>query len=99
MPQDADALDRLRRAVTGLDAFRVAALHNMTTLTGSALIALALVRGRMDAEAVHQAAHVEEAWAEQLCGEDEEERIRLETRRSEIADTARFLALLDREPV
>jgi chaperone required for assembly of F1-ATPase len=99
VPQDADALDRLRRTVSGLDAFRVAALHNMTTLTGSALIALAMVRGRMDAEAVHQAAHVEEAWAEQLCGEDEEERIRLETRRSEIADTARFLALLDREPV
>ena len=93
--QDEASLDRLRRAMAGLDAFRLAALHNATTLTGSALIALAMVRGRMDAEAAHQAAHVEETWQAQLCGEDEEERIRLETRRSEIVDTARFLALLD----
>ena len=93
--QDEASLDRLRRAMAELDAFRLAALHNATTLTGSALIALAMVRGRMDAEAAHQAAHVEETWQAQLCGEDEEERIRLETRRSEIVDTARFLALLD----
>ena len=97
--QDEASLERLRRSVSELDAFRMAALHNATTLTGSALIALAMVHGRMDAEAAHQAAHVEETWQAELCGEDEEERIRLETRRSEIVDTARFLALLGDEPV
>src|SRR5690606_19158009 len=40
----------------------LAALHVMTTLTGSALIALAVENGEIDAEQGWQAAHLDEDW-------------------------------------
>jgi len=47
------------------------ALHVATTLTGSALIALALSRGRLAVEAAWQAAHVDEDWNMAQWGSDE----------------------------
>jgi chaperone required for assembly of F1-ATPase len=48
------------------------ALHMVTTLTGSALLALALLRGALDADQVWVAAHVDEDWNIQQWGVDEE---------------------------
>ena len=42
----------------------------MTTLTGSALIALGLAHGAVSAEAAWQAAHVDEDWQMSQWGED-----------------------------
>ena len=53
------------------DPWRLGALHAATTLTGSALIALALLRGRLSAEAAWQAAHVDEDWNMEQWGKDE----------------------------
>jgi chaperone required for assembly of F1-ATPase len=47
------------------------ALHAATTLSGSALIALALLRGRLSTGAAWQAAHVDEDWNMELWGRDE----------------------------
>jgi chaperone required for assembly of F1-ATPase len=92
--QDEEALAALRAAIAAVGSFELAALHNAVTLTGSAVIGLALLRGRLDAIQAFEAAHVDEAWQAELCGEDEEEAARLATRREELADTARFLDLL-----
>ena len=46
------------------------ALHSVTTLTGSALIALALMRGALSLEATWNAAHVDEDWNMDLWGRD-----------------------------
>jgi chaperone required for assembly of F1-ATPase len=53
------------------DAWRLGALHAATTLSGSALIALALLHGRLSADAAWQAAHVDEDWNMELWGRDE----------------------------
>ena len=92
--QDEAALVALRDAVASADDFQLAALHNAVTLTGSAVIGLALLKGRLDAEQAFDAAHVDEAWQTELCGEDEDETARLASRRAELLDTARFLTLL-----
>jgi chaperone required for assembly of F1-ATPase len=92
--QDAAALKSLRSVIAGADDFELAALHNAMSLTGSALIGLALLQKRLDALQAFAAAHVDEAWQAELCGEDEDEVLRLATRREELADTARFLGLL-----
>jgi chaperone required for assembly of F1-ATPase len=55
------------------EPFRLAGLHLATTLTGSALIALALAEGALDAEAAWRAAHVDEDWNISQWGEDAEE--------------------------
>lgn len=52
--------------------FRLAALHVMTTLTGSALLALAVMHGRLSPEAAWAAAHVDEVFQESQWGSDAE---------------------------
>jgi chaperone required for assembly of F1-ATPase len=54
------------------DAWSVAALHVVTTLTGSALLALALHRGARAPEQVWAAAHVDEDFNAEQWGVDEE---------------------------
>ena len=72
------SLASLRRAVVeavGDDAgsaFRLGALHVMTTLTGSALLALAVVKGRIDVESAWTAAHIDEDFQIAEWGEDAE---------------------------
>jgi chaperone required for assembly of F1-ATPase len=46
------------------------ALHSVTTLTGSALMALALMRGALSLEATWNASHVDEDWNMDLWGRD-----------------------------
>ena len=50
----------------------IAALHVITTLTGSALLALALMHGALDQNQVWTAAHVDEDWNIAQWGVDEE---------------------------
>jgi chaperone required for assembly of F1-ATPase len=53
------------------DPWRLGALHAATTLTGSALIALALLQRAITPEAAWQAAHVDEDWNMEQWGRDE----------------------------
>jgi chaperone required for assembly of F1-ATPase len=53
------------------DPWRLGAVHTLTTITGSALIALALACGRLTAEEAWQAAHVDEDWNMEQWGRDE----------------------------
>ena len=65
------------------DPWRLGAVHAATTLTGSALLALAMSRGRLSPEAAWQAAHVDEDWNMEQWGSDE---IALERRASRFAE-------------
>jgi chaperone required for assembly of F1-ATPase len=51
--------------------WRLGAVHVITTLTGSALIALALANDRLSLEAAWTAAHLDEDWNMELWGRDE----------------------------
>jgi chaperone required for assembly of F1-ATPase len=59
------------RAALPRDPWRLGALHAMTTLTGSALIALAVLNRRLTGEEAWQAAHVDEDWNMEFWGRDE----------------------------
>ncbi|MEL6919509.1 MAG: ATP12 family protein [Pseudomonadota bacterium] len=54
------------------DPIQLAALHSMTTLTGSALLALAVFEAEMTASEAWAAAHVDEDYNIELWGEDAE---------------------------
>ena len=60
------------RAALPKDPWSIAAVHVITTLTGSALLALALLHGVMDTDQVWAAAHVDEDWNSEKWGVDEE---------------------------
>ena len=67
-----DAAIAAARAALPQDPWSVAALHVITTLTGSALLALALKHGLLDSDQVWAAAHVDEDWNSEKWGIDEE---------------------------
>jgi chaperone required for assembly of F1-ATPase len=63
----------------------------VTTLTGSALLALALMRGALDQDQVWAAAHVDEDWNIQQWGVDEEVEARRMARFSDFRAAAGVL--------
>jgi chaperone required for assembly of F1-ATPase len=87
------AVEAVRRRLEAVGSpFRLAALHVMTTLTGSVLIALAHAAGRLDADEAWAAAHVDETFQESLWGEDEEAMKRRAARRSEFDAASKVYA-------
>ncbi len=80
--QPAESLRAVAAAIPR-DPWRLGAVHAVTTLTGSALIALALAHGGIDVDAAWTAAHVDEDWNMELWGRDE---IALERRAFQFAD-------------
>lgn len=71
------------RAALPVDPWRIGALHSITTLTGSALLALALNHGVRSADAVWTAAHIDEDWNMETWGADEMALARRTARRAE----------------
>lgn len=89
--QDGDALNALRTRLDALDVWSLAGLHVVTTLTGSFVLALALLEGRLDRETAWALAHVDETWSSELWGRVEEAEARLATRRRDFDAAARVM--------
>ena len=68
-------------------------MHSVTTLTGSALLALALAAGRLDVDAAWAAAHVDEDWNLATWGRDEAAMARRALRFEDMQAAARVLKL------
>ncbi len=76
------------------DPWRLGAVSTVTTLTGSALIALALMRGALTVDAAWQAAHVDEDWNIEQWGQDELAQERRAFRFAEFQAAATVLLLV-----
>jgi len=85
------ALAAARAAIPG-QPWRLGAVHSITTLTGSALIALAMAGGALSADAAWQAAHVDEDWNMTQWGRDEMAMARRNFRFAEFQAAATVLA-------
>jgi len=96
-PQSPAALRAFAAAVAAQDDLRLTALHAMTAACGSLVIALALLEGRLDAEAAFAASQLDETFQIEAWGEDAEAVARRHALAEEIAATARFVQLLDAE--
>ncbi len=88
------SLEAIGERLAGFDAWSLAALHVMTGLSGSALLALAVALGRLTADDAWAAAHVDEDWQISQWGEDEEATQRRKNRHRDFAASARMLELL-----
>jgi chaperone required for assembly of F1-ATPase len=91
--QPEPSLQAIAAALAAIDdPFALAALHVMTTLTGSALLALAVARGGLPAEEAWRAAHVDEDFQASRWGEDAEAMTRRAARWREMEAAARVIA-------
>ncbi len=75
------------------EPWRLGAVSAITTLTGSALIALAMAQGRLSAQDAWAAAHVDEDWNMHQWGRDEQALERRAAREAEMHAAARVLEL------
>jgi chaperone required for assembly of F1-ATPase len=79
------------------DPWRLGAVHSVTTLTGSALIALALAVGKLDVDEAWSAAHVDEDWNMEQWGRDELALARRDFRFDDMKAAATILSLVQLE--
>lgn len=91
--QPDQALNAMQNYISALDPFTLTALHNMMTLTGSALLAaMTLARG-ITPESAWAAAHVDGDFQIEQWGADEEAAQRRQRRQDEFMACARFSEL------
>ncbi len=76
------------------EAWAVGAFHLATSVTGSAMLALALKHGVLDEAQVWAAAHVDEDWNREKWGVDEEVEARRAARQMDFAAAAMVLKTL-----
>jgi chaperone required for assembly of F1-ATPase len=99
LPQPQDALTAAATIIprnngSASDIWRLGATHSVTTLTGSALIALALLSGQLSVADAWATAHVDEDWNMAQWGRDELALERRAYREAEMQAAGRVLALL-----
>ena len=92
--QTPTSLEAIKKRFNTFDPWSLAALHVMTGLSGSALLALAVALGRLTPEEAWEAAHVDEDWQIAQWGEDEEAKQRRANRDRDFSAAARMLTLL-----
>ena len=96
-PQPPAAVAALGAAVAAIaDPWRLLALHEVTTLTGSLVRGLALLERHLDLDGVWCAAQLDEDFQAERWGEDDEAALRRAGLRADLAAAARLLDLLER---
>jgi chaperone required for assembly of F1-ATPase len=91
--QSPAALQALETHIERLNPFPLVAVHNLTTLTGSALLATILAMGKIPTEAAWRAANVDEDWQIETWGEDTEAMARRTERLNEFLASVKFVDL------
>ncbi|MFO7854534.1 MAG: ATP12 family protein [Paracoccaceae bacterium] len=92
--QPAATLAALRAEVARRDAFALAALHDLTALSGSLLLGLAVVEDALPAEDAWARSRIDETFQVEQWGEDAEAAAAAEAKRADFLAAARFDALL-----
>jgi len=93
-PQPPETVARLTAAVFSYDAWRLAALQPLVTISGSLIIALAVAEGEIDVDSAFAAGQLDELWQAEQWGEDDLATRARENRQADFRAAARFLALL-----
>jgi len=93
-PQPAEALEKLAESLRQRSALMLAAMHNLTTLTGSAVLAFAVCDGHLDAPKAWECAHVDEDWQIEQWGHDEDAAAHRARRWLEMEKTTTLLSMI-----
>ncbi len=89
------AIAALNAAVDAFDPFRLTALHDLVTLSGSLVLGLAVADGRLSADQGWRLSRIDEDFQAELWGADAEAEAAAARKQADFEAAARFLALLD----
>lgn len=91
--QPRSVLDAVATTARALDDEDLAVFSHVTAATGSAVLALALLVGRIDADSTHRVALLDETWQSERWGVDAEAKARRQAVADDIRVATVFLAL------
>lgn len=92
-PQDREALDLLRARTHALDAFELAAFHDLVSLSGSLVLGFAATLGARDVEVLWDISRLDETWQAEQWGRDDEAEAMAEVKKSAFLHAARMFML------
>ena len=95
LEQAPEALAALRAEVAACSDLGLIALHEMTTLSGSLVLALAVARGRLTPDEAWRISRIGEDWQARRWGQDEEEAERVVRRAQAFQEAARLWSLAE----
>jgi chaperone required for assembly of F1-ATPase len=95
-PQPAATVGRLRDALEVLDDFTLTAMQPLVTISGSLVVALALLEEAIDEDTAWEAGQLDELYQAEKWGEDDLAAKSRASRREAFAAARRFLTLLER---
>lgn len=91
--QQPEALEKLHAEVMAFDDFALASVHDLISISGSLILALAITKEGIAVEDAWQLSRLDEHWQFEQWGEDEEAAVAESVKRSAFLDAARFYQL------
>lgn len=95
IPQPAEGQAKLREMVFSHDPWRLTALHDLVTISGSLVLGLAVAKRHLGADDVWLLSRVDEVWQEEQWGVDDAASAAAEIKRSDFLKAAKLMDLLD----
>ncbi len=93
VPQDAGALQRLANRVAALDAYQMAAFHDLVGMSGSLVLAFATALDRLPAQEAWAISRLDETWQEEQWGQDDDATAQAEVKKAAFLHAKRFFDL------
>ena len=95
IPQNEKLLSETRKKINNLSIFELTAFHDMVSITGSLILGLAIINGRLSAEEAYKLSRIDEQWQLEQWGEDEEAQVASNQKNIAILHSEEFFALSD----
>ena len=95
IPQNEKLFSETRKKINNLSIFELTALYDMVSITGSLILGLAIINGRLSAEEAYQLSRIDEQWQLEQWGEDEEAQVASNLKNIAILHSEEFFALSD----
>ena len=96
VPQTSRALTLLREELENLDDFALAAAHDLVSISGSLVLAIAVMRGALSVDEAWRLSRIDEHWQIEQWGEDDEATHNEKLKQQAFDDAARFFRLTRR---
>ena len=91
--QPTESLDRLQRRVAELTNFEIAGFHDLVALSGSLVMALAVIDAHLEPECAWDISRIDEDWQIAQWGEDDEASVMAERKKEAFIAGAAFVSL------
>lgn len=93
IPQDPASIAAMKAEIAALDLFKLAAFHDLVALSGSLVLALAVLKKRLTAEEAWHLSRIDETYQIEQWGHDEDAAEQAEIKHQAFLQAERFLGL------